>query len=139
MKKRNLIRIVCLFLIIGLLLPTASAASQVQPRYQKIVILTSELFGFNWLGKATCCGTVTVLDETCDVYLYVELQRSEDGVNGWETIKTWEATGNFEVIIEKNYYVVSGYYYRAVTSVLIYDAEGYFIESDAAVSAILYR
>lgn len=139
MKKRNLIRIVCLFLMIGLLLPSAAAATSVQPRYQKIVTLSSELLSINWLGKATCCGTVLVLDETCNVHLYVELQRSEDGVNGWETIKTWNTTGSEYVVIEKTSYVTSGYYYRIVTSAIIYDSEGYFIESDAAPSAVLYH
>ncbi len=139
MKKRNLIRIVSFLLMIGLLLSSASAASQVQPRYQKINILTSELLSINWLGKATCGGTVTVLDETCNVELYVELQRSEDGVNSWETIKTWNTTGTEELAIEGYYYVRSGYYYRAVTCAIIYNSEGAYIESDTARSAVLYH
>lgn len=137
--KKNLFRIICLFLLLGLLLSSASAASQVQPRYAKIHTLTSELFGISWLGKTTCCGTVDSLDSSCQLDLYVELQRSEDGVNGWSTIQTWNATGYEYVVIEENHYVTSGYYYRVVTSVVVYDSEGYFIESDAASSAVLYH
>lgn len=138
MKKRSLIRVISLLLVFGMLLSTASAASQAQSRYAKIHILSSELLDINWLGKATCAGYVSLLDETCIIDLFVELQRSEDGVNWWTTIKTWSATGYEDVIIEKTHYVASGYYYRVVTSAVIYDANESFIESNAVSSAILY-
>ena len=139
MKKQNLVRILCLILMVGLLLPTASAATQAQPRYAKIHTLTSELLSINWLGKATCCGTADSLDSTCRLELFVELQRSEDGVNGWTTIKTWDTVGYSDVAIEGYHYVAAGYYYRVGTSIIVYDAEGYFIESDATLSAVLYH
>ena len=75
MKKRNFVRAISLFLMLGMLLSTASAASQVQPRYAKIHTLTSELLSINWLGKATCCGTADSKDGTCRLDLFVELQR----------------------------------------------------------------
>ena len=139
MKKRSLIRAISLFLMLGMLFSTASAASQVQPRYAKIHTLSSELLSINWLGKATCCGFVNLLDETCIIDVYVDLQRSEDGFDDWTTIKTWSATGNGNVIIEKSYYVASGYYYRVGTTAIIYDAQGNYIESDIASSAVLYH
>lgn len=142
MKKRNAIRVISVLLLIGMLFSftfVASAASQVQPRYQKINLLTSELLDINWLGKATCCGTVSLIDETCIIDLFVELQRSEDGVNDWDTIKTWSATGHEDVAIDETYYVASGYYYRVVTSAIIYDANENFIESNGVASAVLYH
>ena len=139
MKKRKLLQFICVLLICSLLCLTATAANQVQPRYAKIHTLSSELFGFNWLGKATCCGSVSLLDETCTIELHVELQRSTDGVNGWDTIRSWSATGHSEVAIDETCYVAAGYYYRVGTAAIIYDAEGYFIESSSASSAILYR
>lgn len=142
MKKRSAIRVISVLLLIGMLFSFASVASatdQVQPRYQKIVILTSELLDINWLGKATFCGTVSLLDETCLIDLFVDLQRSEDGVDGWTTIKTWSATGYEDVVIEKSYYVASGYYYRIGTTAIIYDAQGNFVESDGIASAVLYH
>lgn len=138
MKKRSLLQIICLFLIFGLLLSTASAASQVQPRYQKINILTAELQSISLAGRATCCGTVTVLDESCNVELYVELQQSEDGVNGWTTIKTWSTNGHENLAIEEYWYVDSGYYYRSVTCAIVYNSQNAYIESDALDSAVRY-
>lgn len=138
MKKRSLLRIVCLFLIFGLLLSTASAASQVQPRYQKIHTITSELLSISLAGRATCCGTADSLDTTCTLDLYLELQQSADGVDDWTTIKTWHTSGNSTVVIEDFWYVDSGYYYRAVTSVIVYSSANAYIESDATESAVFY-
>lgn len=137
MKKRML-RTICLFLIFGLLLSTASAASQVQPRYQKIHTITAELLSISLAGRATCYGLANSLDTSCRLDLYVDLQQSEDGVNGWTTIKTWTTSGYGDVVIEDFWYVDSGYYYRAVTSVIVYNSQGAYIESDATDSAVFY-
>lgn len=138
MKKRNLLRAISLILMLGMLFSTATA-SQAQPRYVKIHTLTSELLGINWLGKANCCGSVTVLDSSCMVELYVELQQSDDGVNGWTTIKSWSTTGSGELAIEENHYVSSGYYYRVVTCAMVFTASGAYIEAEALESAIFYH
>lgn len=139
MKKRSLVLVISLFLLLGMLLSTVSAASQVQPRYTKIHTITSELLSINWLGKATFCGTADSLDPSCLLELCVELQRSEDGFDGWDTIETWSTTGYEDVIIDTTHYVGSGYYYRIVTVVIAYDSNGYFIESNAIPSAVLYH
>lgn len=139
MKKRSLVLVISLFLLLGMLFSTASAASQVQPRYAKIHTITSELLSINWLGKATFCGSADSLDSTCRLELYVELQRSADGFDGWTTIKTWSTTGYEDVVIEESHYVASGYYYRIGTIVIVYDSNGNFIESDAISSAVLYH
>lgn len=139
MKKRNLVRIISLFLLLGMLLSTASAANQVQPRYAKIHTITSELLSINWLGKATICGSADSLDPSCRLELYVDLQRSEDGFDGWSIVKTWSTTGYEDVVIDTTHYVASGYYYRIITSVIVYDANGNFIESDLIPSAVIYH
>ena len=139
MKKHHLVRLACLILSIFFLLPTAAATNGIQPRYQEISALTSELHGISLAGRATCCGTVSLwLNSNCTVDLIVELQQSEDGVNNWSTIKSWSNSGDQFVAVEEYWYVDSGYYYRAATCAIVYDTDGNYIESDALSSAVFY-
>ena len=136
MKKLRATRIASFMLVLALLLSPASAANEIQPRYQKISIMSAELFGVSWLGKVTCVGSVSLWDTSCTARLTVDLQRSTD-CSSWETIKTGSASGDYDLIIEEDWYVTSGYYYQVVAGVTVFNSSGAYVEMDAAESAII--
>lgn len=134
--KKTFIRFGALMLVFVLLLSSASAASQVQPRYAKLNTVSSELISISLAGRATCSGYATIWDSNCNLTLYVELQQSSDGVT-WSAVKSWNTTGNRSAAIEGYWYVSSGYQYQVVTTAMVYDSTGAYIEMGMAQSAII--
>lgn len=61
---------------------------------------------------------------TADVYLTLQQK-----VGRWEDVYTWETSGSSRVYMNKPYYVESGYYYRAVASIEIYDEYDNYVET----------
>ena len=137
MTKRRATRIISFVLVFLLLLSSVSAANEVQPRYEKMDGLAANLIGVSWLGKVTCVGLVTLWDTTCTASLTVELQRSPNGTSSWDTIKSWNQSGDYDIIIEEDWYVTSGYYYRVAAVAIIYDANGAYVEMDIATSGVV--
>lgn len=82
-------------------------------------------------GKATCTSKI-VLYNNYTVSQTIRLQKSSDG-KSWTTIKTWTSTSKS---FEGNYYVSSGYKYRATLSANVYNSSGKLVDSVSRTSAI---
>lgn len=65
------------------------------------------------------------------------LQKSKNQVS-WSDEKTWTTDGSYVVLIDKDYYVVSGYYYRVKLSGTVYDSSGAYSETALAYSSVKY-
>ena len=87
-------------------------------------------------GLSNCYGKIT-LHAGASVDISLILQKSTDQVN-WSDEKTWVADGSYVVTIDKDYYVVSGYYYRVKLSGTVYDSSGAYVESPLAYSSVKY-
>ena len=72
------------------------------------------------LGRLYCYGETQSDPVYYNTGVKVELQQYD---GGWDTIKTWEATGNTWAIIEKYYYVDRGYAYQLKVTHYAYDIE----------------
>ena len=48
---------------------------------------------------------------------------------GTTTIKTWETSGSMVVSMEKTYYVVSGYTYQVVATIVVKDSHGVVVDT----------
>ena len=112
-------------------MPTGLAAdnSTLQPYYEGITqVSTSIDISSTSLGAdlAKCLGLVLLYKGySADVTL--SLQRSSDESN-WDIIKSWSASGEEEVEIYKEYFVLSGYYYRLNIIVYVYDSNDELVE-----------
>ena len=67
----------------------------------------------------------------------VTLYKSTDKRN-WDYVTSWDTSGSSILMIEKNYYVMSGYYYKAELSADVYNSSGSFLENVTSTSSIKY-
>ncbi len=65
------------------------------------------------------------------------LQKSKNQVS-WSDEKAWTTDGSYVVLIDKDYFVVSGYYYRLKLSGTVYDSSGAYVESPVTYSSVKY-
>lgn len=125
------------FIAIGLALVLllslgAPASATVQPRYANLSSFFAELS-----ITATGCTNNYVKARphlsSYTVEVTMELQRLQNG--DWVTIKTWSTTGKSSIILDEQWYVVSGYSYRTAATAEIYNASGTLIETATTVSS----
>ena len=87
-------------------------------------------------GLESCYGQIVLRGgASADVSLI--LQKSKDQTN-WSEEKTWTSNGSYAVSIDKDYFVVSGYYYRVKLSGTVYDSSGAYVESPVTYSSVKY-
>ena len=84
------------------------------------IIFTGNDLQLGALGRLYCYGETQSNPVYYNTGVKVELQQYD---GGWNTIKTWEATGNTWAIIEKYYYVDRGYAYQLKVTHYAYDIE----------------
>jgi len=127
MKKttRSIVSLLLLLSVLVIGIGTAQA-TQVQPRYTGVAMITSSL-NISATGGAVCDGSATVRSGY-KANLTVELKR--DGT----TIKTWTASGTGLIDAGGTYYVTSGHTYVVTTTVTVYDSNGRFVESPSVDS-----
>mgnify|MGYP000398697489 CR=1 FL=1 len=138
MKKRTTKLAAMLLAVIMLLsaLPVSAANSEISPfRYDNVYRILVSL-NISDKGLSNCYGKIT-LHAGASVDMSLILQKSTDQVN-WSDEKTWVADGSYVVTIDKDYYVVSGYYYRVKLSGTVYDSSGAYSETALAYSSVKY-
>lgn len=106
----------------------------IDPRFDHMSRISSSL-SINSLGRANCTGSFTTYDEY-DSRMTVVLQQFKN--NQWTDIKEWseDYSGSGARLLEKKYYVPSGYRYRVVTTVAILDSDGSELEIASCDSPI---
>ena len=73
------------------------------------------------------CYTLVRLYTGYSADVTLSLQRSSDEVD-WSTVKSWSDSGEEEIKIDKEYYVVNGYSYRLAVLVYVYYESGSLAE-----------
>ena len=110
-------------------LTSVASASDIEPYYVGITQVSTSLdISDTPLGAdlAKCLGLVMLYDGySADVTL--TLQRSSNK-SSWSDVKDWEASGEEEVSIYEEYFVVEGYYYRLNIRVYVYDSDENLVE-----------
>ena len=107
------------------------------PRFKHIMQITSSLTISN-LGRAECGGTYIIYDiyDGYDSRMTMTLQQYVD--LEWVDLKEWsqDFTGAGSKLMNKGYYVKSGYRYRMTVTAEILDSEGNVLESVSVDSPI---
>ena len=110
----------------------AASKDSATPYYVAITTLTASL-NIDSNGYASCTGTaIARVNYTSDVSL--ELQQST--TSGWETIKTWTASGR-AVSFDKGWYVIEGNEYRVKITATVYASGSVLIETPSACSRVV--
>lgn len=87
-------------------------------------------------GLATCISNI-VLRRGVNAEMTVTLYKSTDKRN-WDYVTSWDTSGSSSLVLEKSYYVMSGYYYKAELSADVYNSSGSFLENVTSTSSIKY-
>lgn len=102
----------------------------ISPRFEHIMRISASL-SISSLGRAECGGTYIIYDiyDGYDSRMTMTLQRYEDF--DWVDVKEWsqDFTGAGGKMMNKGYYVTSGYRYRMTVTAEILDSDGSVLES----------
>ena len=132
MKKKITKLGVMLLAVIMLLstIPVSAANPEISPlRYDNISSMLVSLV-ISDKGLASCDGQITLRGGA-------SVDMSKNQIT-WSDEKTWTASGSYVVTIDKDYFVVSGYYYRVKLSGTVYDSSGAYVESPLTYSSVKY-
>ena len=104
-------------------------------RYVGVVrILTTLKIESNGLAKPY---TSVTLKSGYSADITMALEQSPKGQNDWEEENSWSTSGSGIVILSKSWFVPSGYDYRVVVDVTVYDENGSEVESPSNESAVV--
>lgn len=107
----------------------------IQPRFNYIIEVSVGL-GIELDGMAICDTGVTLYESNHDGKIEMTLQRYKN--NDWQDVKSWTITDDGpNVDLTEYWYVVSGYDYRVVSDVYVYNANGRVIEITTEYSPIV--
>ena len=137
--KKKIAKLGVILLAVIMLLsttPVSAANPEISPlRYDNVSRMLVSLV-ISDKGLASCDGQIN-LRGGASVDMSLTLQKSKNQAN-WSDEKTWTASGSYVVTIDKDYFVVSGYYYRVKLSGTVYDSSGAYVESPLAYSSVKY-
>lgn len=110
------------------------AVVYLEPRFEYLSRISSGLT-ISSAGRAACGGSFTTYDQY-DSRMTMTLQQFSD--SGWVDIKEWsqDFTGSGVKMMDKGYYVKSGYRYRMTVMVEILDSDGSVLETEFCDSPI---
>ena len=128
MKKRvvkSIAAAVLVLCMVSSLFITALASTEERDdsvtRYTGVFDCFAGLSISDW-GKTSCSSYVDCMTGYFAT-LTMELKRDTD------TIKTWTASGTGIVSLSKTYYVVSGYTYQVVATIVVKDSHGVVVDT----------
>lgn len=138
MKKTRsrLLSLLLAVVLIASVVPVQAASSNIAPYRFDYVNSCSIALVISDNGLATCASTV-VLRSGVTAEMTVTLYKSTDK-KSWDYVKSWDTSGSSALGLEKNYYVMSGYYYKSVLDADIYNSSGSLVESITSTSNIRY-
>lgn len=130
MRKRTLIILLAVIVVFTSSV-TVSATSlnstDILPRFTHISSVSAGLTIDSSTGLASCEGIGCAKANSSIVDVTVQLQQYKN--NAWVTLKTWSGTDSVMTVVDGQYYVYKGYRYRTKVSVVVYDADGNYLES----------
>jgi len=138
MKKTRsrLLSLLLAIILIASVVPVQAASSDIAPYRYDYVSSCSIFLNISSRGLATCTSNV-VLRRNVDAEMTVTLYKSTDKRN-WDYVTSWDTSGSSSLVLEKSYYVMSGYYYKAELNVDVYNSSGSFLENVTSNSSIQY-
>ncbi|MEA5038772.1 MAG: hypothetical protein VB086_02925 [Clostridiaceae bacterium] len=107
------------------------SSAQITPMFTYIALLGVGL-NINSNGLAACGGTAIIYNTLYTCSMTMKLQRY---TSSWTTIQTWTFSGDDTLDVTEYYYVTSGYDYRVVITVKVYNQNGTLLETQTATSA----
>lgn len=139
--KKTFKKLLCLVICFLLCLTTPVCALSsdeatnqlISPRYSYVAEFNLGL-DISTSGKAHCFSSITLNNSLHSCTVKMVLQRN-DG-SGWEDVKNWSSSGGQNVIVEKDWYVLSGYDYRVESTLKVYNANDRLIETLTEVSPV---
>ena len=135
--KKKIAKLGVILLAVIMLLsttPVSAANPEISPlRYDNVSRMLVSLV-ISDKGLASCDGQINLRG---GARVDMSLQKSKDQTS-WTDEKTWTASGSYVVTIDKDYFVVSGYYYRVKLSGTVYDSSGAYVESPLTYSSVKY-
>lgn len=134
MRTKRLKRVMT-FALALCLMASFGCALAVEPRYQRITAITADLT-IGTSGIATCYGGVELSNITDTAHLQVALEQKVNGV--WRPYQSWSTTGDSGVDHEVTTLVPSGYYYKVVVTVNVYDSNDVLRETATGESYHVY-
>ena len=127
MKKRVISLFVSMIMLFSCALVTSATEYAIQPRFTHIYSVSAGLTIDSSTGLATCEGFGSSKANDNTVSITVQLQQYKNGV--WTTLKSWSGSDTVSVSVTGLYYVYKGYKYRTNVAVIVYDANGNYLES----------
>lgn len=125
MNKR-ISKFLSMLLVLTCITATLSTATAIEPRYTGLTSLTVSIDIASG-GLSNPYGHALLRSGyTADMTL--ELQRSSNGYS-WSSIAEWTTSGSNRIILDKNYYVVSGYDYRSKCTLKVYDSNNKLVDN----------
>lgn len=137
MKKIINVLMACIVLALATpayaITPETSASNDISPFYIGTVTASTAL----WIepnGSATCSG---------DVYLkpgytgkaVLSIQQRISG--NWETQASWSEQGKPSVTLSKTYIALSGFEYKTILTVNVFDSQGNYVETVSVASTVV--
>lgn len=138
MKKTRsrLLSLLLAVILIASVVPVQAASSDIAPYRYDYVSSCAVSLNITSKGLATCYGDIN-LRRGVNAEMTVTLYKSTDKRN-WDYVTSWDTSGSSMLVLEKNYYVMSGYYYKAELSADVYNSSGSFLENVTSTSSIKY-
>lgn len=131
MKKQISVLLITLLLICTVANSSvyASDSYPIEPYYvgTSQITLSLDLNSTSLGADLAECFAIVMLYDGYSADVTLNLQRSSDKTN-WKTIKSWEGSGEEEIRIDEEYFVVNGYYYRVGVLVYVYYENGNLAE-----------
>lgn len=130
MKRILSIILVALLLSTVALPVSATTVEEVQPRYKYIASFSSSMVIDSSTGISTCSSFLKA-NPGYQVNMVCKLQKWGD--SSWETVKTWEASGDAYASVSGRWAVYSYYDYRVHVTAFITDANGNLVETATSI------
>lgn len=123
-----------------------SAAPVIDSQYTNLYVIDPRFTHFSRIssgldidssGRADCTGSYTIYQKyDYESTITMTLQRFEDG---WVNIQEWskDYSGSGAKLLNKGYYVASGYRYRLIAVAEILDEDGFVLERISCDSQIV--
>lgn len=145
--KRKYLSIISLLLILCCCLSVQAFATDAVPSEPVDPIDPAEPFVdiafyncgliINSSGKASCSSFAQTAHSNYNIYINIALYRYKDGY--WQNYAgPWSGSGTQFAYVDKDYYVVPGYYYCVGSAVTVQTSTGSFVESATLYSPVKY-
>lgn len=132
--KKTIRRIILLTMILAVfgtsLNASAAVRPSVQPYYENAYFCSAAL-QISEKGLATCYGRIDLYSGV-SADMTMTLYRSSNKTS-WSSVKSWSTD---ETSIEKDYYITSGYYYRVMLDINIYNSQNKLSEEITEYSSV---